>query len=563
MEGFMQVQDVETETRGNTARRGMNRVVCRGVVMAAMAVLTLCAFATGQERPKIAVYVTGAEEGTNKALGTMILTRLVGTGQYQAVERSDEFVKQLATEHGKQRSGAIDDEQIKKLGVQYGVDFVCIADITPALGANLISARVVNLESAEIISISNTNSPLKTLDDLSDAVVKLFGGSVGQGQQPPLPGTEAQQPQEPGDPKTAARMAYIRGKAAVEFGDYESAVRELTEAIRLDPDGSADYYFYRAQAYCYYKKDYDMAVADYTEALKIRRDYITYYSRGDAYLEKGNAAKAITDYEESLRLKPNDSDVKDKLAEANRRAGNVGGAVSPTPVSKPNDSRAERRDTGKKAIGGNSVGIGASYANDGGGGTYGVAGGDYDGKEWMATNTWSGFGAHLFLDVTYAEIGFTYLSCSGMGQDGYKGEKLWNSNNREHTFTLMGFSALGKYPVTLGSSVSLFPAVGVEYAMALSGKSVWEDEGRKSEAQWDGKNGNNKADDFSSLWFKFGAGVDITLSGSLFLRTEALYGFRLPNKAETDGVKEDPADWLEHTVVGHGLTVRIGVGAGF
>ena len=157
------------------------------VWMAALAV-GLSAVAVGtQDLPKIAVYVTGAkEQGTNKALATQMLSALVNSGRYQAVERSEEFLRQLSAEHVKQRSGAINDDQIKKLGSQFGVDFVCIADVTAALGSYQVSARIVNVETAGIAAIGHANSNLKSLDELDDASKKIvdvmFGAKTPAGQ---------------------------------------------------------------------------------------------------------------------------------------------------------------------------------------------------------------------------------------------------------------------------------------------------------------------------------------------------------------------------------------------
>jgi hypothetical protein len=73
----------------------------------------------------------------------------------------------------------IDDNQIVKLGKQFGVKYVCIADITPAYGEFQVSARIVDVETAVVVFIGESTSPLKTIDDLtkvSDRVVRrMFG----------------------------------------------------------------------------------------------------------------------------------------------------------------------------------------------------------------------------------------------------------------------------------------------------------------------------------------------------------------------------------------------------
>ena len=140
-----------------------------------------CAGAFAQDLPKIAVYVTGDVPNNEKeALGTRILTSLVNSGHYIAIERSKAFLAEIEKEHVKQRSGDIDDSQIRALGKQFGVKFVCIAAITPAFDAFQVSARIVNVETAVVVFIGESASPLKTLEDLalvSDQVVKnMFSG---------------------------------------------------------------------------------------------------------------------------------------------------------------------------------------------------------------------------------------------------------------------------------------------------------------------------------------------------------------------------------------------------
>jgi TolB-like protein len=136
--------------------------------------------AAAKDLPNIAVYVTGnVSEDEKKALGTRMLASLVNSGRYRGVERSSSFLDEIDKEQIKQRSGAIDDSQISNLGKQFGVKYVCIADITPAYGGFQVSARVVDVETAVVVFIGESTSPLKTIDDLtnvSDRVVRrMFG----------------------------------------------------------------------------------------------------------------------------------------------------------------------------------------------------------------------------------------------------------------------------------------------------------------------------------------------------------------------------------------------------
>jgi len=148
--------------------------------------LSMLALAAAQEKPKIAVYVNSAEEQSiNKALMISMKNALFNSGRFQVVDRSEESLKLLAAEHSKQRSGSTEDDQIKKQGKQLGVDFVCIVDITRVLGSNLVSASILNLETARIEATGYVDdSPLRTLADLTDASQRVVTMMLGKAPEP-------------------------------------------------------------------------------------------------------------------------------------------------------------------------------------------------------------------------------------------------------------------------------------------------------------------------------------------------------------------------------------------
>jgi hypothetical protein len=132
----------------------------------------------------IAVYVTGdnVPAETKDALGTFMLDALVNSGLYRTIERSENFLDAINKEHIRQRSGAIDDKQISELGKQAGAQFLCVANITGALGSFQVSARIIDIETADIKASGVSGSPLKTLDDLkqvsASVVYKMIGVRV-------------------------------------------------------------------------------------------------------------------------------------------------------------------------------------------------------------------------------------------------------------------------------------------------------------------------------------------------------------------------------------------------
>jgi len=150
--------------------------------LAILFLLMFCAAAPAQGLPRIAVYVTGDDIHNNMktALGTRMLASLVNSGRYSGIERSQAFLAEIDREHEKQRSGEVDDNQISQLGRQFGVKFVCIVNITPILGDFQVSARIVDVETAEIAFIGEASSPLNTVDDLESVSDMVVDGMFGR-----------------------------------------------------------------------------------------------------------------------------------------------------------------------------------------------------------------------------------------------------------------------------------------------------------------------------------------------------------------------------------------------
>jgi tetratricopeptide (TPR) repeat protein len=94
----------------------------------------------------------------------------------------------------------------------------------------------------------------------------------------------------------------MRGTAWALKGEYDYAIQDLTEAIRLYP--SPDTYNHRALTWAA-AKDYDNAIKDYSVALQIDQRYVlAYNNRGIAWAAKKDYDNAIKDYTEAIRLDP-------------------------------------------------------------------------------------------------------------------------------------------------------------------------------------------------------------------------------------------------------------------
>jgi opacity protein-like surface antigen len=69
--------------------------------------------------------------------------------------------------------------------------------------------------------------------------------------------------------------------------------------------------------------------------------------------------------------------------------------------------------------------------------------------------------------------------------------------------------------------------------------------------------------DYNTFWFKFGAGADFPITKSFYIRTEFLYGFRPLIKEEKDWQAYYEQYTDKATAVGHGPTLKLGLGYTF
>lgn len=100
-----------------------------------------------------------------------------------------------------------------------------------------------------------------------------------------------------------------RGDKYSENGNYDLAVVEYTQAIKLDPHSRALYYS-RGLAY-HQKGDFESAIDDLTFVFTFPENVIVtdakvYYARGQVYEDSGEHELALSDFTEFIKLQPSD-----------------------------------------------------------------------------------------------------------------------------------------------------------------------------------------------------------------------------------------------------------------
>jgi tetratricopeptide (TPR) repeat protein len=87
------------------------------------------------------------------------------------------------------------------------------------------------------------------------------------------------------------------------MGDYDRAIADYTEAIRLDP--KTQHYFNDRAAVYGRQGRHDLAIADLTDAIRLRPDLPFFrHGRGVNYRTLGKNEEALADFAEAVRLMP-------------------------------------------------------------------------------------------------------------------------------------------------------------------------------------------------------------------------------------------------------------------
>ena len=151
--------------------------ICGRVRPAFFAACFICVAAFAQEKPKVALYIANDDlkPDEKSVLTSKFLASFTASGMYSVIDRSDVFTQKAVKERIKQTDGSVNEEDIYKIGMEAGAKYVCMVDLVKAFGRYNISARMVDVETAEIY-LAQGEADINELDgaELSQAAKTIF-----------------------------------------------------------------------------------------------------------------------------------------------------------------------------------------------------------------------------------------------------------------------------------------------------------------------------------------------------------------------------------------------------
>ena len=136
------------------------------------------------EAKKVAVYVpkTGNRD-VDIILGDQLVAGFARSGKYLAIERTSRFLNEIAKEQDYQRSGAVDDAELARLGQQSGVNYVCVAKTQNWNGDYYIFSRLIDVENGNIVNSwdemgKKMNNSQNVISVAADIATKLSGRTI-------------------------------------------------------------------------------------------------------------------------------------------------------------------------------------------------------------------------------------------------------------------------------------------------------------------------------------------------------------------------------------------------
>ena len=133
------------------------------------------------------------------------------------------------------------------------------------------------------------------------------------------------------------------------------------------------------------------------------------------------------------------------------------------------------------------------------------------------------YGAFAFFGTRYTEFNFAVR----LSNNDYEGKE------KDDITLMLNVGAYGKIPIPLGTTLVLFPTIGVDF---------------------------DAVEDFTYLWLRGGVGLDVFFTERFFLRAQALYGYGIAPLFLIEKATGKDTGGYENITPSHAPLFKVGIG---
>ena len=299
-----------------------NTITESGPGLSLMEAIEQSAQKAADDLPQRSRVVVMAFETGNDNFSDYIIQELTGSLIDSGIEVADRRnLDYVYKELDFQMSGDVSDESAKSIGKFLAADFVITGQLINV--GNIYRYRITAINVEEAISGSSARFDVRNDNEMRQMVTALTNNQIKV--------DTAQYGVSESTPQSAG--AFLdRGIQSAMCGAYDLAIEDFSEALRINPDLTAAYMLrgraYEASVLTIFSVDanfseittistggqataeqiiiIDKAIADYNQAVRLDPNYaVAYKSRGNAYADKGEFNLAIADFNRAIMLDPN------------------------------------------------------------------------------------------------------------------------------------------------------------------------------------------------------------------------------------------------------------------
>ena len=284
----------------------------------------------------------------NNNLSDYIMEELTGALFDLSIEVADrQNLEYVYKELNFQLSGYISDESARSIGKFLAADLIITGALNNIGNSYRYRASAINVEQA-------VRSSVTRFEVRNDGTIRRLIASLGS--QKNISKTNKYGVTEETQPKTAGSF-FDRGILFASKREFDKAISDFTEALKLNPNLSSAYllrgrgYYANASKNIHYIGSdfigvgvthtnnellsrekiilYEKAISDYNEALKLDpNNYIIYAERGRAYESKREYNKAIEDFTHAIKINSNSPTIYNDLGNTFSKTGEYDMAIA-------------------------------------------------------------------------------------------------------------------------------------------------------------------------------------------------------------------------------------------